>query len=252
MAIGIVFGIVLALMRLSPAPIVSGAAWFYVWLFRGTPLLVQILFWNFAGALLGPNPAVGIPFTSVVLFHFDANSLITPLVAGFLALGLNEAAYMSEIVRAGIVSVDEGQFEAAASIGMTRLQTMRLVVLPQAMRVIIPPTGNETISMLKTSSLVSVIAVKELLYSVQLIYSVNYQQIPLLMVAIIWYLILTTFLTIPQYYLERRYARGAMRTLPPTPFQKFKALFVKSATTFHEPPPGTPGPSGPISGMEHR
>jgi polar amino acid transport system permease protein len=246
MVLGVILGIVLALMRLSPAPIVSAAAWVYIWLFRGTPLLVQILFWYYIAALTGPTPAISIPFTNIVLFHLHMNSLVAPWSAGLLALGLNEGAYMSEIVRAGILSVDEGQFEAAASVGMTRLKTMRLVVLPQAMRVIIPPTGNETISMLKTTSLVSVIAVNELLHSAQNIYSATYQTIPLLIVAMVWYLILTSILTVPQYYLERRYARGASRTLPPTPLQKFRALFTRDTTTFHpgtkmvgEDPPGT-------------
>jgi len=129
---------------------------------------------------------------------------------------------MAEIVRAGIISVDEGQTEAAQSLGMTRLQTIRRIVLPQAMRVIVPPTGNETISMLKTTSLVSVIAVTELLYSVQLIYAVNYRTIPLLIVASIWYLIVTTVLSFGQYYLERYFARGAARELPPTPLQRLR------------------------------
>jgi polar amino acid transport system permease protein len=129
---------------------------------------------------------------------------------------------MAEIVRAGIISVDEGQTEAAQALGMTRLLTMRRVVLPQAMRVVIPPTGNETISMLKTTSLVSVIATTELLYSVQLIYSRTYQTIPLLIVASIWYLIMTTVLTIGQYYLERHFGRGASRSLPETPFQRMR------------------------------
>ena len=143
--------------------------------------------------------------------HGDANTLITPFTAAILGLGLNEGAYMAEIVRAGIISVDEGQTEAAQALGMTRLQTMRRIVLPQAMRVIIPPTGNETISMLKTSSLVSVIAYAELLYSVQLIYSVNFKQIPLLLVASIWYLIFTSLLSIGQYYIERHFGRGSSR-----------------------------------------
>ena len=164
MAIGIAFGIVLALMRLSPNPLVSGASWIYVWFFRGTPVLVQLLFWNFISALY-PTISLGVPF-GPALVHGNANTLITPFVAALLGLGLNEAAYMAEIVRAGILSVEEGQTDAAQSLGMTRLQTMRRIVLPQAMRVIIPPTGNETISMLKTSALVSVIAYRELLYSV--------------------------------------------------------------------------------------
>ena len=233
MVIGVSGGVILAVMRLSPARIVSGAAWFYIWFFRGTPLLVQLLLWFNLASLTGPNPAIGIPFTHIVLFHVNANALITPFTAAVLALGLNEAAYMAEIVRAGILSVDEGQSEAAQTLGMTRLKTMRLIVLPQAMRVIIPPTGNETISMLKTTSLAAVIAVVELLYTVQLIYSANYKTIPLLLVATIWYLVMTSILTVGQFYLERYFAKGATRNLPPTPLQRFRALFAKNLTTFH-------------------
>jgi polar amino acid transport system permease protein len=220
MAIGIVIGILLAVMRLSANPLVSGASWLYIWLFRGTPVLVQILFWGFIAALY-PTLSLGIPLGPQFV-HFSANSAITPFVAGMLALGLNEGASMAEIVRAGIISVEEGQTEAAQSLGMTRLQTMRRIVLPQAMRVIVPPTGNETISMLKTTSLVSVIAVTDLLYSVQLIYAVNYKTIPLLIVASIWYLIVTTVLSFGQYYLERYFGRGAARELPPTPLQRLR------------------------------
>ena len=220
MAIGIAIGIVLAVMRLSPNPLVSSASWLYIWFFRGTPVLVQILFWGFIAALY-PTLSLGIPLGPQFV-HFSANSTITPFVAGMLALGLNEGAYMAEIVRAGMISVDEGQTDAAQALGMRRLQALRRIVLPQAMRVIIPPTGNETISMLKTTSLVSVIAVSELLYSVQLIYSVNFQTIPLLIVASIWYLIVTTVLSIGQYYLERHFGRGAARALPPTPLQRLR------------------------------
>jgi polar amino acid transport system permease protein len=220
MAIGIVLGIVLAVMRLSSNPLVSGASWLYIWLFRGTPVLVQILLWYNISALY-PRLTLGVPF-GPGFAHLNANSLITPFVAGMLALGLNEGAYMAEIVRAGIISVDEGQTEAAQSLGMTRLQSIYRIVLPQAMRVIIPPTGNETISMLKTTSLVSVIATTDLLYSVQLIYSVNYRTIPLLMVASMWYLIVTTVLSIGQYYLERHFGRGASRELPQTPLQRLR------------------------------
>jgi polar amino acid transport system permease protein len=220
MAIGIAIGILLAIMRLSPNPLVSGASWLYIWFFRGVPVLVQILFWGFFAALY-PTLSLGIPLGPQFV-HFTANSAITPFVAGMLALGLNEGAYMAEIVRAGIISVDEGQTEAAQSLGMTRLQTMRRIVLPQAMRVIVPPTGNETISMLKTTSLVSVIAVTDLLYSVELIYAVNYRTIPLLIVATIWYLIVTTVLSFGQYYVERYFGRGASRELPPTPLQRLR------------------------------
>ena len=218
MAIGIVIGILLAVMRLSPNPLVSATSWLYIWFFRGTPVLVQILFWGYISALY-PRLSLGIPFGPQFV-HFTANSVISPFVAGMLALGLNEGAYMAEIVRAGIISVEEGQTEAAQSLGMTRLQTMRRIVLPQAMRVIVPPTGNETISMLKTTSLVSVIAVTDLLYSVELIYAVNYRTIPLLIVASIWYLIVTTLLSFGQYYLERYFGRGTARELPQTPLQR--------------------------------
>jgi polar amino acid transport system permease protein len=220
MAIGIVLGVLLAVMRLSPNPVVSGAAWFYIWIFRGTPVLVQILLWYNVAALY-PRFSLGIPF-GPTFAHFHAASLITPFVAGMLALGLNEGAYMAEIVRAGIISVPEGQTEAAISLGMRRLQTMRRIVLPQAMRVIVPPTGNETISMLKTTSLVSVIAVSDLLYASQLIYSANYLTIQLLLVASIWYLIVTTVLTIGQYYLERHFGKGSSRSLPETPLQRLR------------------------------
>jgi polar amino acid transport system permease protein len=222
MAIGIVLGVLLAIMRLSPNPLVSGVSWLYIWAFRGTPVLVQILLWYNIAALY-PRFSLGIPF-GPTFAHFDASSLITPFVAGMLALGLNEGAYMAEIVRAGIISVPEGQTHAAQSLGMTRLLTMRRIVLPQAMRVIVPPTGNETISMLKTTSLVSVIALSppEVLYAAQLIYSVNYRTIQLLIVASLWYLIMTTVLTIGQFYVERYFGRGATRDLPKTPLQRFR------------------------------
>jgi len=223
MAVGIVLGTVLAVMRLSPNPLVSRASWLYIWFFRGTPVLVQILFWYNISALY-PRLSLGIPFGPQFV-HFSANTVIKTFVAGVLALGLNEGAYMAEIVRAGIISVEEGQTEAAQSLGMTRLLTMRRIVLPQAMRVIIPPTGNETISMLKTTSLVSVIALAppELLGSVQEVYDRTYQVIPLLLVASLWYLIVTTVLTTGQYYLERYFGRGATRELPETPLQRLRS-----------------------------
>jgi polar amino acid transport system permease protein len=162
-----------------------------------------------------------VPFGLSVI-HADANKLILSFTAAVLALGLNEGAYMAEIVRAGIISVDEGQSDAARSLGMTRLQTMRRIVLPQAMRVIIPPTGNETISMLKTTSLVSVIAVGDLLYAAQEIYSVNFKTIPLLIVASIWYLVCTSVLYVGQFYLERYYGRGSEREQESTPLQRIR------------------------------
>lgn len=202
MAVGVILAVILAVMRLSDNPILSTIAFGYVSFFRGTPVLVQLLFW-FNLAALYPMITFGIPGV-----HLDANQLITPTMAAVLGLGLNEAAYMSEIVRAGILSVDHGQSEAATALGLTRLQAMRRVVLPQAMRVIIPPTGNETIGMLKTTSLVSVLAVPDLLYSSQLIYAKNFETIPLLLVATIWYLVVTSILSVGQYFLEQRFSRG--------------------------------------------
>jgi polar amino acid transport system permease protein len=221
MLIGIVLGVVLAVMRLSPNWLIRGSSWFYIWVFRGTPLLVQILL-LFNISALYPMIDLGIPFGPSFI-HLDANELITPFIAGTAALSLNEGAYMSEIVRAGIISVDEGQTEAAKALGMTRGQTMRRIVLPQAMRVIIPPTGNETISMLKNSSLVSVIALAELLYSVQLIYAQNYKVIPLLIVASIWYLAITSVLSVGQFYLERYYGRGRSRDEPMSLFEQIRS-----------------------------
>ncbi len=220
MVAGIALGVLFAVMRLSPNPLIRGTSWTYIWAFRGTPLLVQILLWNFISALY-PTIDLGIPFGPSFI-HLNANDFITPFLAGALALSLNEGAYMAEIVRAGIISVEEGQTEAAKALGMTRAQTMRRIVLPQAMRVIIPPTGNETISMLKNTVLVSVIAIPEVLYSAQLIYSQNFQQIPLLIVVCIWYLAMTTVLSIGQFFLERHYGRGRGRDEPMTLFDQIR------------------------------
>jgi polar amino acid transport system permease protein len=247
MLVGVLLGTLLAVMRLSPVKLISGTAWVYIWFFRGTPVLVQLLFWGSIGALTGKLVAIQIPWPfGIVLTHVPATRLIPTLVAAVLGLGLNEAAYMAEIVRAGMVSVGEGQSEAASSLGMTRIQALRLVVLPQAMRVIVPPTGNETIGMLKTTSLAGVaLAVPELTYVVTQVYSVTFQIIPWLMIAVIWYLILTSILTFGQFYVERYYARGSTRALPPTPLQRFRSLFTRNLTTIHsaegkaplEPPP---------------
>ncbi len=217
MAIGIVLGIVLAVMRLSPNPVMTTVSWIYIWFFRGTPVLVQLLFW-YNIAYIFPQFTLGAPF-GPSFATVDLNTVPVFLIAG-IGLGLNEGAYMAEIVRAGIISVDQGQVEAAQSVGMRRLQTLRLVVLPQAMRLIIPPTGNEIISMLKTSSLASAIALTELLYSVQQIYATNYETVPLLMVASIWYLAVTSVLTVGQFFVERRYSRGAARPRLPWIWRK--------------------------------
>jgi polar amino acid transport system permease protein len=250
MLIGIVLGVILALMRLSANPLLASVSWFYIWFFRGTPVLVQILFW-FNVAALYPTIDLGIPFGPSFV-HLDANEIITPFVAGMLGLGLNEGAYMSEIVRAGIISVDEGQTDAAQALGMTRLQTMRRIVLPQAMRVIVPPTGNETISMLKTTSLVAFIALADLLYSAQLIYAVNYKTIQLLLVASIWYLFFTSILTVGQSYIERYFGRGATRQTQLTMLQRIRQNFwPQHARIEPEPPPDEQADVHPFGG-EHR
>jgi polar amino acid transport system permease protein len=217
MLIGIALGIVLAVIRLSPSKLASGLAGAYIGFFRGTPVLVQLIFWfNFSA--LYPKVVIGIPF-GPEFFLVNINLLITPFVAATLTLGLNEGAYMAEIVRSGILSVPEGQTYAASSLGLSRLQTLRKVVLPQAMRVIVPPTGNEVIGMLKTTSIVSIIALSELLYSAQSIYTRTYETIPLLIVVSIWYLLATSVLTFGQQYLERRFGRGTTRTAPVARFQ---------------------------------
>jgi polar amino acid transport system permease protein len=209
MFVGVVLGTVIAVMRLSENPLLRGAATAYVGLFRGTPILVQLLFWFFLGTVL-PQISLGVPFGPSFV-SVPTNTLITQFAAAILGLGLNEAAYMAEIVRAGIGSVDRGQTEAAEALGMSPLTTYRRVVLPQAGRLIVPPTANETISMLKLTSLCLVIGLPELTTTAQLIYGRNFQQIPLLIVASIWYLVLTTLLTIVQTRIERRMSRGVLQ-----------------------------------------
>ncbi|WP_423920151.1 amino acid ABC transporter permease [Frigoribacterium sp. 2-23] len=209
MVIGVVIGVVMAVFRESDNPVVSTAATGYVAFFRGTPLLVQLIFW-FNLAALYPVVALGVPF-GPTLWSESTNVLITPFMAAVLGLGLNEGAYMSEIVRAGLQSVDRGQTDAANALGMRKSLTFRRIVLPQAMRVIIPPTGNETISMLKTTSIVSVIAIPELLWQAQAIYSRTYQVIPLLITVSLWYLLITTVLSLGQVQLERHFGRGDTR-----------------------------------------
>ncbi|MFV3308306.1 amino acid ABC transporter permease [Pseudomonas sp. NY15181] len=206
MAIGILLGTLLATMRLSENRLLSGFAATYTWLFRGSPLLVQLIFWYNLAALY-PKISLNLPF-GPTLFSFDANSYITIYVAALLGLSLNEGAYMSEIVRSGLNAVPKGQREAAQALGMSSYRIFFKITLPQAMPVIVPPAGNELIGMLKTSSLVSVVAMQELLYSAQLIYTVNFRTIPLLIVASIWYLALTTILSIGQHFIERHFNKS--------------------------------------------
>ncbi|MEA5455665.1 amino acid ABC transporter permease [Sinomonas sp. JGH33] len=228
MVFGILLGMLTAVMRLSPIKILSTVAWFYTWFFRGTPLLVQLIFWYNLAALF-PTIDIGIPFVGPTVWAGNANQIVTPFMAALLGLALNEGAYMSEIVRGGILSVDQGQHEAAVALGMRTSRALRRVILPQAMRVIVPPTGNQVIGMLKSTSLVSVTSMPELLYSAQLVYNRTFQTIPLLIVASIWYLIVTSVLSVIQYYIERHYAKGGRRALPPTPWEKLKRTLARLA-----------------------
>lgn len=212
MGIGISLGLIAAVFRLSSAPVLKWVSWAYIWFFRGTPVLVQLIFWFNLGVVF-PTLGIGIPFTSIMLWSQPTSSLISPFAAALLGLGLNEGAYMSEIIRSGIISLDIGQTEAALAVGMRRRQIMRHIVLPQAMRVIIPPTGNEVIGMLKLTALASVISYNELLGTVQNIYSTNLKTLELLVVASIWYIALTTVLTIGQLFLERRFSRSTGRSV---------------------------------------
>ena len=240
MVIGVTLGVLLAVMRLSVNPVVSTVSWFYIWFFRGTPVLVQLFFW-YNLALILPHLSIGIPFTHIEWVG-TTNEIVSPFLAAILGLGLNEAAYMSEVVRAGIISVDQGQTEAGQALGMTRVRVMRRIVLPQAMRVILPPTGNETISMLKTTSLAYITTVSELFYVQTEISNANFSVVELLVVASMWYLLMTSILTFGQYYLERYFARGAARQLPMTPLQRFRRMLFH----FHDPPPVGPFEPPPI------
>ena len=204
--LGILIGIILAIMRLSSNRVLARAAWIYIWFFRGTPLLVQLIFWYNISALY-PEISIGIPF-GPTFWQGNANDLITPFAVAILGLALNEGAYMAEIVRGGIVGIDRGQGESAKALGMTHMQTLRRIILPQAIKVIIPPTGNQTILMLKTTSLVSVLALADLLYTAQTIYARTFETMPLLMVVSLWYLGITSVLTFGQFFLERHFSEG--------------------------------------------
>jgi polar amino acid transport system permease protein len=204
--IAIILGMVLAVFRLSSNRILSAASWLYIWAFRATPLLVQILVWGNFG-LLFRYLTVGIPFTDFYWFRLDTNDVITAFVASILALGLHESAFMAEIIRGGIMAVDPGQTEAARSMGMRGRTIMRRIILPQAMRVIIPPTGNQIINLMKASSLVSVIAGGDLLTATNNISAQNYRVLELLFVATFWYFILVSIFSLGQYFMERSLAR---------------------------------------------
>jgi polar amino acid transport system permease protein len=200
MALGVALGLLLAIARMSNDRLASSLSSLFIWFFRGTPLLVQLIFWYNLSTLF---PRISVGFAS-----WNTNDLITPLTAAIIGLALNEAAYMAEIIRGGLLSVDKGQAETAEAFGMTKARALRRIIIPQAMKSIVPPTGNQLISMIKATSLVSVIAMADLLYSVQSIYNRTFEVIPLLMVAVLWYLLITSILNVGQGAIERYYSRG--------------------------------------------
>ncbi|RFU84005.1 amino acid ABC transporter permease [Streptomyces triticagri] len=234
--LGFVLGTVLAFMRLSRNPVLQTVSWTYIWVFRSIPMIVQLVFWFNLSALY-ERLGVGIPF-GPVFWSVDSNSLIGTIGAAVIGLTLHQAAYAAEIVRGGVLAVDEGQLEASAALGLPRLRQIRRIVLPQAMRAILPTAGNEIIGLLKGTSVVYVMAIGELFYQTQVIYGRNGRVIPLLLVATAWYVLLTSVLSIAQYYVERHYAKGADRSTPPTPLQRARRLLtgVRSAAARRRDP----------------
>lgn len=218
MAIAIVLGVLIAIMRLSPNPVFRSVAWFYLWLFRGTPVYVQLVFWGLL-TVIYKSIDIGLPFSEPWL-SISTRDLFSYFVLAILGLALNEAAYMAEIVRAGLLSVDKGQEEASTALGLGWWHTMSRIILPQAMRVIVPPTGNEVISMLKTTSLVTAVPFTLELYTrTRDIATRTYEPVPMLIVASIWYLVLTSILMVGQYYIEKHFAKGVAQrpdTMKPT------------------------------------
>lgn len=236
MVAAVVLGVVLAVMRLSDNPVLRSLAWVYLWFFRGTPVFVQLTFWGLVTSIYS-RIDLGVPFV-VQLAHIDTKTAFTLFQLAVIGLALNEAAYMAEIVRAGIGSVDEGQAEAAVALGMPWALMMRRVVLPQAMRVIIPPTGNEVISMLKTTALVVAVPYSFDLYArTGDIGNTLYAPIPLLLVASTWYLLATSILMVGQYFLEAKYAKGSSRAMTRKELKAVAAAFATPVAPSVTPEP---------------
>lgn len=205
--VAILLGLIVAVMRMSRNPVASTVAWVYTWLFRGLPVLVQILLW-YNLALVIERVTVGVPFTDIVLFDESTNAIMTPFLAALLGLALNESAYMAEIIRAGLKGVDKGQTEASNALGLSPFRTLRRVILPQAMRIIVPPTGNNFINMLKTTSLASVVTYLELVRAAGNISSRNLEVMETLIAAAVWYMILVSVASVAQYFIERHFDKG--------------------------------------------
>ncbi|MGP6173421.1 amino acid ABC transporter permease [Corynebacterium sp. A21] len=222
--LGFALGLVLALMRLAKSPLPAGVSWVFSWFFRSTPLLVQLLLWYNLGYLY-EQISLGIPFTDISFFSAQTSDMITPFMAAILGLGLHQAAYAAEIIRGGILSVDQGQIEAAEALGIPARDRQLRIVVPQAMRASLPAAFNEVISLVKGTAIVYVLAYQELFLTVQVIYSRTQEVLPMLMVATVWYVVITSLLSIAQYYVERHFAKGALREVPPTPLQRLRAKF---------------------------
>ncbi|GLI29406.1 MULTISPECIES: amino acid ABC transporter permease [Brachybacterium] len=229
-AVGFGLGLVLALMRLSNSSLISSVSWTFSWIFRSTPLLVQLLLWYNLGYLY-ESITLGIPLTDVTFVDARTSDLMTPMIAAVLGLGLHQAAYAAELIRGGILSVDQGQIEAASALGIPARDRSLRIVLPQAMRAILPTAFNEIIGLVKGTSIVYVLAHAELFFTVQLIYGRTQQVLPMLLVATVWYVVITSLLSIGQYYIERHYSKGAVRTLPPTPLQRLRARLGRRPVT---------------------
>ncbi|WP_114195907.1 amino acid ABC transporter permease [Edaphovirga cremea] len=223
----IILGTFLALARLSRSYLLSSLSWLYIWLFRSLPLiLVLIILYNFS--YLYDTVSLGIPFTSIEFFSHSTIDVLSQFSVAVLGLTLVQAAYTAEIIRGGILGVDAGQFEAAAALGLPSQRRTFRIILPQALRSIIPTGFNEIISLAKGTSIVYVLALPELFYTIQVIYNRTQQVIPLLMVATVWYLFITTVLSVMQYYVERYFSRGAVREMPPTPLQRLSRRFART------------------------
>lgn len=246
--LGFVFGTVIALLRLSPSPLLSGPAWAFVWFFRSVPLVVLILVFYNLGYLY-PTLGLGTPFTTDYwLVQFQTTLTITTFAAALIGITLHESAYASEIIRAGVLSVDAGQLEASAALGLPARVRFFRIVLPQAARAILPNAFNLVIGLVKGTSVVFIVALPEIFYTVQVIYNRNGKVIPLLLVACVWYALITTLLSIGQYYVERRFARGTQRTLPPTPLQKLRSGISRAWAKLGDDPGEAPGrASGPLA-----
>ena len=235
--IGFALGGLLALARMSGSPLLNSFSWTFIWFFRSVPLVVQLVIWYNLGYLF-PTLGIGWPFTYDFWFvEFDTVRLISSTVAAILGLSLHQAAYSAEIIRGGLLSVDQGQIEAAKALGIPRSRRFFRITLPQAARAILPNAFNEVIGLLKGTSVVFIVALPELFYTVQVIYNRNQQVVPLLLVAAVWYTIFTTILSVAQYYIERHFARGAERELPPTPIQRARAWVSRSWASAQRPLP---------------